>query len=195
MFQIFEIVSHWFWWFLLIAGLSGYFFSYLVPLKPYALLLKIIAVITIAVTIFVFGTQYSNNHWKQLVQELTVKLQVADTKSQAVNTVIETRTITKLKVIKENATTNQTTLRETVAAQVDAVCTLPVSSIVLHNSASQSQVATGATSTAGTPSGVEASALLGTVVDNYEACHANAIKLRAWQEWYYQQKEIYEAQQ
>lgn len=192
MFFILKIFPDWFWWFLLIAGLSGYFLSYLVPAKAYSLLLKILAAITVAVTIFVFGTQYSNNHWQQLTQELTAKLQVAEAKSAAVNTVVETKTITKIQVIKENAKSNQTTLRETAAAQLDAGCALPVSSVVLHNSASQGTVATGPASTDGTSSGVEASALLETVIDNYSACYNNAIKLQAWQTWYQQQKAIYE---
>lgn len=194
MFFILKIFPDWFWSLLLITGLSGYFLSYLVPVKTYRLLLKIIAFITIAASIFVFGVMHSNNRWQQLAAELTAKIQVADAKSAQVNTVVETKTITKIKVIKENAQTNQTTLNQVAAAQLDSACTLPVSSVVLHNSASQGQVATGPASVDGTPSGVEASALVGTVVDNYSACYQNAIKLQAWQDWYREQQKLYESQ-
>jgi hypothetical protein len=56
-------------------------------------------------------------------------------------------------------------------------------------------VAERAAATDGTPSGVEAHRLLETVVENYGACHENAAKLKAWQDWYREQKSIFEAAQ
>jgi len=70
---------------------------------------------------------------------------------------------------------------------------LPRSAVSLHNSASANQVSRGPESADGTPSTVKASELLETVVDNYGACHENAEKLRAWQEWYRTQKQIHES--
>jgi hypothetical protein len=61
----------------------------------------------------------------------------------------------------------------------------------LHDSASRNEVPERAASTDGTPSGVEASRLLDRVVENYGACHENAEKLKAWQEWYRAQQKIY----
>jgi hypothetical protein len=46
--------------------------------------------------------------------------------------------------------------------------------------------------TDGTPSGIEAHRLLDRVIENYGACYENAEKLKAWQEWYRAQKQIFE---
>jgi hypothetical protein len=53
-------------------------------------------------------------------------------------------------------------------------------------------VARGPDSVDGTPSGVEAHRLLEAVIDNYGSCHENIEKLKAWQEWYRTQKQIFE---
>jgi hypothetical protein len=63
---------------------------------------------------------------------------------------------------------------------------------VLLNSASRNEVARGAESVDGTPSDIKASALLDTVVENYGICNENIEKLKAWQEWYREQKQIFE---
>jgi hypothetical protein len=54
-------------------------------------------------------------------------------------------------------------------------------------------VARGAESIDGTPSNIKASELLEAVVDNYGSCHENIEKLKAWQEWYREQKQIFES--
>jgi len=76
---------------------------------------------------------------------------------------------------------------------LDAQCTLPKSTVSLHDSASRNEVPERAAATDGTPSGIEASQLLDRVVENYGACHENAEKLRMWQEWYREQKKIFES--
>jgi hypothetical protein len=63
----------------------------------------------------------------------------------------------------------------------------------LHDSASRNEVPERAAATDGAPSGVEASRLLDRVVENYGAGHENAEKLRMWQEWYKEQKKIFES--
>ena len=73
------------------------------------------------------------------------------------------------------------------------VSVLCLGTVVLHDSASRNEVARGAESVDGTPSDIKASQLLETVVDNYGACHENAEKLKAWQEWYRAQKQIFES--
>ena len=76
---------------------------------------------------------------------------------------------------------------------MDAQCTLPKSTVSLHDSASRNEVPERAAATDGTPSEVKASQLLDRVVENYGSCHENAAKLEAWQEWYKEQKKIFES--
>jgi hypothetical protein len=95
-------------------------------------------------------------------------------------------------VVKENVYINREIIKEVAGKQLDAQCTLPRSTISLHDSASRNEVPERSAAVDGTPSGVEASRLLDRVVENYGACHENTEKLKAWQEWYRAQKKIHE---
>ena len=142
---------------------------------------------------YLFGGYGVQQVWTARVAELEAKVKIAEEQSQQVNTVIETKIVTKVKVIKENVYVNREIIKEVAGKQLDAQCTLPKSTVSLHDSASRNEVAERAAATDGTPSGVEASRLLDRVVENYGACHENAEKLRMWQEWYREQKKIFES--
>ena len=140
-----------------------------------------------------FGSYGTEMLWRDRVRELEAKVKIAEEKSQQVNTVIETRVVTKIKVVKENVYVNRKIIKEVAGKQLDAQCTLPKSTVSLHDSASRNEVARGPESTDGAPSGIEASRLLDRVVENYGSCHENAEKLKMWQEWYREQKKIFES--
>jgi hypothetical protein len=126
------------------------------------------------------------------VKEMEAKVAVAEAKAQQVNTVIQEKIVTRIKTIKETVYVNKEIVREVAGTQFDNQCTLPKSTVVLHDSASRNEVARGPSSTDGTPSGIEAHRLLDRVIENYGACYENAEKLKAWQEWYRVQKQIFE---
>jgi hypothetical protein len=159
----------------------------------YKLPAELVGVVFLVVGSYLFGSYGTEMIWRNRVAELESKVKVAEEKSQQVNTVIETKIVTKIKVVKENVYVNREIIKEVAGKQLDAQCTLPKSTVSLHDSASRNEVPERAAATDGTPSGVEASRLLDTVVENYGACHENAEKLRAWQEWYKEQKKIFES--
>jgi hypothetical protein len=136
---------------------------------------------------------YGGIGYREMVAEMKERVRVAEEKSQQVNTVIETKIVEKIKVVKENVYINREIIKEVAGQQLDAQCSLPRSTISLHDSASRNEVPQRAAATDGTPSGVEASRLLDRVVENYGACHENAEKLKMWQEWYKEQKKIFES--
>lgn len=136
MFFIFKIIPDWFWWLLLIAGLSGYFLSHLKLLKPYELILKIASPITIAAAIFVLGMLYCDNAWKQAAQELQAKVDVAEAQSKVVNTEIQEKVVYKTKVVRERgADTVQYINREVV--KYDTTCVIPTEFVAAHNRAAE----------------------------------------------------------
>jgi hypothetical protein len=63
---------------------------------------------------------------------------------------------------------------------------------VLINSASQNEVARGASSTDGTAANVRASEVVETVVENYGRYNELREKIIGWQNWYLEQKKIFE---
>lgn len=165
-----------------------------IPLmSQYHLPAELAAVALLLVSAYFFGWHGNEAQWQSRVKELEAKVAAAEAKSQEVNTVIQTRIQTKIKTVKEIVYVNKELIKEVAGKQLDAKCELPMSTVFVHNSASQNEVSRGAGSTDGTPSTVKASDLLGTVVENYGTYYEIREKLIGWQEWYKEQKKIFES--
>jgi hypothetical protein len=187
----------WIYYIILTAGVAFYVASKLVTWIPmmgqYKLPAELVGVVLLVVGAYFYGGHGVHQAWLAKVAELEAKVKIAEEKSQQVNTVIETKVVTKIKVVKENVYVNREIIKEVAGKQLDSSCSLPKSTVSLHNSASRNEVAERAAATDGTPSEVKASQLLDRVVENYGSCHENAAKLEAWQEWYREQKKIFES--
>ena len=187
----------WIYYIILTAGVALYVASKLVKWIPlmgqYKFPAELIGVVLLVVGAYFYGGHGVQQAWLARVAELEAKVKIAEEKSQQVNTIIETKVVTKIKVVKENVYVNREIIKEVAGKQLDASCSLPKSTVSLHDSASRNEVAGRAAATDGTPSEVKASQLLDRVVENYGSCHENAAKLEAWQEWYREQKKIFES--
>ena len=187
----------WIYYVMLTVGVALYVASKLVKWIPlmgqYKLPAELIGVVLLVVGAYFYGGHGVQQAWLARVQELEAKVKVAEEKSQQVNTVIETKIVTKIKVVKENVYVNREIIKEVAGKQLDAQCSLPKSTVSLHDSASRNEVPERAAAVDGAPSGIEASRLLDRVIENYGACHENAEKLKMWQEWYREQKKIFES--
>ena len=179
------------------VGVVLYVASKLVAWLPmmgqYKLPAELIGVVLLVVGSYMFGSYGTEMAWRNRVAELEAKVKAAEEQSQKVNTVIETKVVEKIKVVKENVYVNREIIKEVAGKQLDASCSLPKSTVSLHDSASRNEVAGRAAATDGTPSEIKASQLLDRVVENYGSCHENAAKIEAWQEWYREQKKIFES--
>jgi len=189
----------WITYILFALGLALYILSKLVAWIPklvlptvYRFPIEILGVVMLVAGAYLFGSYGTEMIWRDKVKEMEDRVKVAEEKSQQVNTVVQTRVITRIKVIKQNVYQNREIIKEVVGKQLDASCTLPQSTVVLHDSASRNEVAGGASGTDGTPSTVKASELLDTVVVNYGTYYEVAEKLKGWQDWYRSQKAIFE---
>jgi hypothetical protein len=182
----------WITYLLFATGVLLYVASKLVSWIPlmgrYRLPAELAGVLALVVAAYFYG----GIGYREMVAEMKERVRVAEEKSQQVNTVIETKIVEKIKVVKENVYINREIVKEVAGRQLDSQCSLPRSTISLHDSASRNEVSERSAATDGTPSGVEASRLLDRVIENYGACHENAEKLKAWQEWYQAQKKIHE---
>jgi len=138
------------------------------------------------------GGRANQAAWEAKLKEMEAKVQVAEEKSKEVNTVIQTRVVEKVKIVKEKTNANKQIIKEVAGAQLDARCELPVSTVMLVNSASKNEVSGSPSVSDGASSGVKASDLLDTVVENYGRYNEIREKLITWQEWYKQQKRIFE---
>ena len=163
--------------------------SWIPLMGQYRLPAEVVGIVAVVIAAYFYG----GVSYREQVAEMKQRVRIAEERSQQVNTVIETKIIEKVKVVKENVYITREIVRDTAGRQLDSQCTLPRSTVSLHDSASRNEVPQRPESTDGTPSGIEASQLLDRVVENYGACHENAEKLKAWQQWYDNQRKIYES--
>jgi hypothetical protein len=183
----------WLTYLLFAAGMVLYVASKLVSWIPlmgrYRFPAELVGVVALVIAAYFYG----GVSYREQIAEMKQQVRIAEEKSQQVNTVIETKIIEKVKVVKENVYITREIVKEVAGQQLDAQCSLPRSTISLHDSASRNEVPQRAAATDGAPSGIEASRLLDRVIENYGACHENTAKLEAWQEWYSNQRKIYES--
>ena len=183
----------WITYLLFAAGVVLYVASKLVSWIPlmgqYRLPAELVGVVALVIAAYFYG----GISYREQIAEMKQRIKIAEEKSQQVNRVIETKIIEKVKVVKQNVYITREIVRDTAGRQLDAQCSLPRSTVSLHDSASGNQIPNRAAAVDGTPSGIEASRLLDRVIENYGACHENAEKLKAWQEWYREQKTIFDS--
>jgi hypothetical protein len=183
----------WLTYLLFAAGVILYVASKLVAWIPLMGQYRFPVELTGVVALVIAAYFYGGVSYREQLAEMKQQVRIAEEKSQQVNTVIETKIIEKVKVVKQNVYITREIVKEVAGQQLDSQCSLPRSTISLHDSASRNEVPQRAESTDGTPSGIEASRLLDRVIENYGACHENTEKLKAWQQWYDNQRKIYES--
>ena len=175
------------------AGVILYVASKLVSWIPligqYRLPAELVGIVALVIAAYFYG----GISYREQIAEMKQRMKIAEERSQQVNTVIETKIIEKVKVVKQNVYITREIVRDTAGRQLDAQCSLPRSTVSLHDSASGNEIPNRAAAVDGAPSGIEASRLLDRVIENYGACHENAEKLKAWQEWYREQKTIFDS--
>jgi hypothetical protein len=145
----------WITYLLIAVGVGLYVASKLVTWIPlisqYKLPAELVGVVLLVAGSYLFGSYGTEMAWRERVRELEAKVKAAEEKSQQVNTVIETKIVEKIKVVKENVYVNREIIKEVAGKQLDAQCTLPKSTISLHDSASRNEVPERAAATDGTP--------------------------------------------
>lgn len=183
----------WITYAMLAAGLGAYVASkvllWLPVINTYKLPVEILGVMVLVVGAYFYG----GVAYREMIAEYKQKVRIAEQQSLEANEKLAEEVKKKAKVIKETVYVNREIIKEVTGGQIDATCRLPRSAVSVHDRASQNEVAGRAEGTDGTPSEIKASQLLTTVVDNYGACHENAARLEAWQQWYRDQKRIWES--
>jgi hypothetical protein len=136
MFFIFKILPDWFWWLLLLGGLFAFFVSYLPQAKTLELPIKIVALTTIVITIFIFGMLYADNTWKAAAVDLQAKVLELSKQSDAANTAIKEKTITQLQIVKLRGEEVVRYIDREVTKS-DVTCLIPPSFVQAHNQAAE----------------------------------------------------------
>lgn len=185
------IPSQYFVWLthaVIILGIGLYFFG---KFTPYKIITTPVAILLVLAGVFQEGNLYSTKGYQKQVKELEEKIKIAEEKSVVINKVIETKYIEKVKYIDKIKEGNVQVI-EKVVTKYDNICTLSNAAIVSHDSASQNVLAPSTGPTLEGTSDVKVSELIGTVTDNYATYYKVKEQVQGWQEWYKEQKKIYE---
>ena len=95
----------------------------------------------IAICAYFVGIHSNNDAWEAKVNELQTKVTLAEQISKNQNKEIVTKLVTKIKYVKEVVHGNTEYITEYVTKELDRECKLTDASILLHNSASQNELA------------------------------------------------------
>jgi ribosomal protein L24 len=173
----------------LIGTLSGTILGWIPFVRKYGTLIKGISILFLVASIFFEGYLFSHKRFQAQVKEYQDKIAIAEAKYKEVNEKIKTVVVEKVKIIKETTNENKTAINKYVTDE----CQLSSAAVILHDSASQNVVPPSTIGTVRGTSKVKVPELLTTVTDNYGTCYESREKLKAWQDWYKNQKEIFES--
>lgn len=175
---------------LLIFGVIAYFASKYAGV--YRFIATPVSIIIVIVAVFLQGNFYAMRQYDKDIAEYQEKIRVAEEQSSKVNTVVQTKVVEKIKVVKDTTNANVQVI-EKVVTKYDNLCTLSNAAISLHNAASQNEVSRSTGNTVEGTSNVKASELLTTVTENYGTYYQMREQLLGWQQWYREQRKIYES--
>jgi hypothetical protein len=174
---------------IVLSGFIIYIASFFFP--PYQKIISILSIILLIFGFYCEGGYLVEEEWRLKVSALEEKLVEAETKSAVVNTVVQTKIVEKIKVVKETTNANVQVV-EKIVTKYDNMCTLSNAAIVLHNSASQNVVAPSSGATVEGTSDVKASELVKAVAENYGLYYQVREQVLGWQMWYSEQKKVFE---
>ena len=158
----------------------------------YKPIIRIAAFVIALFGIYFEGGYMTEMEWRARVEALEAKVKVAEEKSAEVNTVIEKQYVDRVKVIKETANANIQYV-DRVVAKYDNLCTVSNAAVMLHDSASRNEVARSSLGLDEGTSSLKISDILSTVTDNYSTYYQVREQVIGWQQWYREQKKIFES--
>lgn len=128
----------------ILSLLIGFSFKFFPPFKSYSKLSQIIGYILLIVGVYFEGGYSNEMMHRNQVAELKQKIAEAESKSQQIQTKIETKTVTKIQRIKEKVNNNANSIQQN-AQVIDAECTFPTIAVELHNRAAHNEISRSAT--------------------------------------------------
>ena len=174
---------------MVLLGLFAFISSYFVPL--YGKIISPIAILILAFGVYCEGGYFVEKEWRSKVEDMEKKVAAAEEKSATINTIVQTKIVEKIKVVKETTKGNIEYVNRIVATY-DNKCVLSNAAVGVHNAASQNILAKSSGSTDEGASDVKVSELVGTVTENYGLYYQTREQVIGWQMWYSEQKKIFE---
>ena len=168
--------------------IASWFFGFIPFVSQYKVPIQIISILILVFGIWTEGANSNNNAWLLKVKDMQVKVAQAETQSAKVNTILVETIIEKEKIIKDK----QYELKTAIKKYSTDECKLSNASVSLFNSSSQNELPNSTINTITGTSEIKIADLLTTVNDNNATYYEVANRLKAWQQWYREQKKIFD---
>jgi len=128
----------WVYYVLTGLGFALYIASKLVRFIPFEsqwkFPIELVGVIVLVLGSYLLGGYGTEMTWRQRVNELQAQIKVAEEKSQEVNTVIQTKVVTKIKVVEKQVEVVRTQIQKDKEI-INADCRIPDIAIIDYNKA------------------------------------------------------------
>lgn len=143
---ILSLIPDWIWHVLTLAGVVAVLAAWVLKRIPfvsqYNIILKIIGTVAVCLGLWMEGGIANEAKWQAKVAELEAKLEEAKKESAKVNTVIETKVITKTQVVKERGEeiikyVDREIVKYDTKFAPGGECEIPKEAIDVHNEAAR----------------------------------------------------------
>jgi hypothetical protein len=174
-------------------GLVMYLFSELATVRIAQLitssvltpaLVRIIGVVVMGMSVFLLGVSFSDAEFKKQIDKKNAEIAKINEDAKDITNQIEIKYVDRDKIIKEKGDE----IIKYVNIKNDADCNLHNSTIELLNAAAKNNLPDPARAIDETSSGVNLSAVEGTVIENYNKYHEVKNELDLLQEWVREQQ-------
>ena len=119
----------------IITSLLGFVFNFSY-LRPYRLIVQVVGIMLLVAGVYFKGGYEVEQQWRERAAELQAKIDAAAVKSQAANTVIQTKVVTKIKRVKEIQVQLQKEIVEKEKI-INGECVVPKEAIEILNKAAE----------------------------------------------------------
>lgn len=133
---ILNFIPDWFFPALAILSILVFFATKFLKIIPYSQVVHYISIAVFALSLFLTGANWNNNHWLAKVKEVEAKLAVAEAESAKENTKIVEKVVTKRELVRvQGSEIIKYVDREVV--KYDNNCKIPESVVDAHNRATK----------------------------------------------------------
>jgi hypothetical protein len=190
-----NLFPEWIFFSFLVIGALGVIASFVLTIIPffkiYKLIIQVVSIVLLVVGVWFQGAIANDRIWEAKVSELELKLAKAESQSLEINLALVEEILRNENLRQEVKNANEKIIIKYVTKH-DNRCELSDAFVRLHDSAANDQLPPGAEDLDGGTTDIKASEVLSTVTDNYSTCYQIRERLIAWQNWYRQQKELYD---
>lgn len=190
-----NLFPEWIFFSFLVIGALGVIASFVLTIIPffkiYKLIIQVVSIMILVIGVWFQGAIANDRIWEAKVSELELKLAKAESQSLEINLALVEEILRNENLRQEVKNAKEKVIVKYVTKH-DNRCELSDAFIRLHDSAANDQLPPGAEDLDGGTTDIKASEVLSTVTDNYSTCYQIRERLIAWQNWYRQQKELYD---